>query len=76
MRYYAVTMPKAHCGFDHRNTTICFYFEARDALSAMDKAKRMPGCKHSLMAYRCVEITKEQYECGRQESAYKYWKKG
>lgn len=72
-KYYAVTMPKAHVGVNHRGTTIRFVFNAPNALTAMDMAKKMGGVKHGKLCLKCEQITEQEYLEARKESAYKHW---
>lgn len=69
MRYYKVMCPRGHVGIK-RYAIITFYFEAPNALSAMEKGRRMGGVKHSRMPLSCVEITKEEYNLNRKRNAY------
>lgn len=68
-KYYAVTCHKGHCGRG-RSVEITFAFQAGNLLSAMDKAKRMPGVKHTRMIISAKEITSQEYVKYRQISAY------
>lgn len=70
MRFYRVTCKRGHCG-KKRYLPIDFAIEADNAIDAMDKAKAMPGVKHSQMILRCVEISQSEYTRMRRVSAYK-----
>lgn len=74
--YYAVTCKLGHSGTG-RHREITFYFRAEDAISAMSRAKKMPGVKHdsTTAILGLKQITKEQYEEHRKESSYKDFKK-
>jgi hypothetical protein len=69
MRYYKVICPRGHVG-TKRYATITFYFAAENALSAMDKGKRMGGIKHSRMPLSCQEITVDEYRANLTRNAY------
>lgn len=70
MGYYAVTMVRGHQGIKQNDGLITFAYEARDLLTAMGKAKRQPGVKHSKPPVRAVAITREEYIELRKISAY------
>lgn len=61
--------PRGHVG-TKQYALITFYFEATNALSAMEKGRKMGGVKHSRMPFSCVEITKEEYDLNRKRNAY------
>lgn len=69
MRYYKVMCPRGHVG-TKRYATITFYFASPDALTAMERGRRMGGVKHSRMPLSCVEISKEEYDLNRAKNAY------
>ena len=62
--------PRGHVGIK-RYAIITFYFEAPNALSAMEKGRKMGGVKHSRIPLSCVEITKEEYELALKEQSAK-----
>lgn len=68
-KYYAVTVPQGHCGAK-QSRDITFYFEAYDALHAMNLARRMPSVKHSRICSKTREISKEEYLEKRKVSSY------
>ncbi len=69
MRYFLIMVPRGHCG-NGRYSEISFAFEAANLLVAMDKAKRMPGVKHTRAVLAGKEITREEYIEYRKVSAY------
>ena len=70
MRYYRVTCKHGHCGRGRYNQ-ISFVFVANDAIDAMDRAKAMPGVKHTAPIISCLEISCAEYIEYRKISAYK-----
>lgn len=75
MKYFLITCVRGHCGNGH-STEIKFAFEAKDLLSACDKAKRMPSVKHTRLVLHGKEITKEEYIEYRKISAYERYAQG
>lgn len=69
MRYYKVMCPFGHMG-TKRYALITFYFEAPNALAAMEQGRKMGGVKHSRMPLSCLEITKEEYNLNHKRNAY------
>ena len=69
MRYFSVQCKHGHHGRG-RYVPIIFAIEAANAIEAMDKAKAMPGVKHSSPIISCYEITQTEYIRYRQISAY------
>ena len=69
MRYFRVMCKHGHFG-NGRYQPISFLFIAKDAVTAMDMAKRMPGVKHTAMIIACKEISYAEYLDGRKVSAY------
>lgn len=69
MRYFAVICKRGHCG-RKQYVPIEFAIEARTAIEAMDKAKAMPGVKHSQPILSCKEISHSEYNNLRCISAY------
>lgn len=69
MKYYMVTCPRGHCG-NGQYTEITFAISARNMLDAMDKAKRMPGVKHTRAILMAREVSYEEYSEYRKVSAY------
>ena len=69
MRYFLITCPRGHCGVG-QYTDISFAIAARNLLEAMDKAKRMPGVKHTRAILAGKEITFDEYKKFRSVSAY------
>ena len=69
MKHYKVTCERAHVG-KGRTAYIVFYYEAENALHAMNKAKLQRGTKRSKMPIACVEVTKEEYMENISTSAY------
>ena len=76
MNYYIVRCKLGHSG-SGRYREISFNIKAKNAIDAMDRAKRMPGVKHtsSTAVLGLKQITQEQYFQNRKESAYKDFKK-
>lgn len=70
MKYFMVICHRGHCGCGH-STEIKFAFKARNAIEAMDMARKMPSVKHTRLAILTKEITIEEYEEYRSVSAYK-----
>lgn len=70
MRYFRVTCKHGHFGHG-RYQPISFSFVAKDAVTAMDMAKAMPGVKHSATVLQCKEISYAEYIEYRKVSAYK-----
>lgn len=69
MKYYLVTCRHGHHG--HRKyEPITFAFGAKDAITAMDLGKKMPGVKHGAPILACREVSYEVYMEHRQTSAY------
>lgn len=69
MKYYRVVCERGHCG-NKRSTPIAFYFEAPNALAAMEIGKKMPGVKHSRMPLECREVEQAEYAANIGNSAY------
>jgi len=69
MRYYKITCPRGHCGIG-QYTDIVFAIRAANLLEAMDKAKRMPGVKHTRGIISGKEISFEEFQEMRRVSAY------
>lgn len=70
MRYFKVTVIRGHLGQGYTHGTLTFYYQARNLLEAMDKAKRQGGVKHDRMPLNACECSKEEYEANIQTSAY------
>lgn len=69
MRYYKITCRRGHVGFGN-TAYITFYFAERNAIAAMNRAKRMPGVKHSELPINTTEITHEEFAVNIQKNAY------
>lgn len=69
MPYFKVTAKQGHCGTG-RYQPITFAIKAKDILSAISIAKKMPSVKHNNFVLQAVMITKEEYKELRQTSAY------
>lgn len=69
MKFYKVVCKRGHCG-KKRFIPITFYFEAPNAMTAMDMGRKMPGVKHSQLPLSCVEVSCEEFQAGIQVSAY------
>ena len=74
MRYFKVTCPHGHHG-NGQYCEITFAISAANMLDAMDKAKRMPGVKHTRMVFCAKEITEQEYNEYRKVSAYAKFQK-
>ena len=76
MNYYIIRCKLGHSG-SGQYREISFNIKARNAIDAMDRAKRMPGVKHnsSTVVLGLKQITQEEYVQNRKESAYKDFKK-
>lgn len=70
MRYYKATVVRGHQGRGIHNGVITFYFQAKNAVEAMDLAKRQGGVKHSRLPLNCQEVTMEEYQANIVTSAY------
>lgn len=68
-RYFRVTCKHGHFGRG-RYQPISFTFIAKDAVTAMDIAKAMPGVKHSAFILSCREISYAEFLNSRKVSAY------
>ena len=69
MAYFKIRVKQGHYGAGNHGT-LTFAIKAKDILEAMQKAKRMPSVKHNLLVENAIEITKEEYDELRKESAY------
>lgn len=69
MPYFKVTAKQGHYGTG-RYQPITFAIKAKDMLSAISIAKKMPSVKHHDSVLQAVMITKEEYKELRQTSAY------
>ena len=69
-RYFCVTCKHGHFGHG-RYQPISFTFIAKDAVTAMDMAKAMPGVKHTAMILSCKEISYAEFLNDRKISAYR-----
>jgi hypothetical protein len=69
MKYYKVLCERAHVG-KGRTAYITFYYEAENALHAMNKAKCQRGTKRSKLPLGCSEVSKEEYLANISTSAY------
>ena len=47
MKYYKVVMVRGHQGRGVFNSTLAFYYEAPDTITACKRAQRQGGVKHS-----------------------------
>lgn len=76
MNYYIVRCKLGHSG-SGQYREILFNIKARNAIDAMDKARKMPGVKHdsNTAILGLKQITQEEYVQNRKESAYKDFKK-
>lgn len=70
MKYFKVTCPAGHAG-TKQSRDITFAIEAKNLIDAMDKARKFPMVKHDRLVANAKEITKEEYDEIRKESAYK-----
>lgn len=69
MRFFKVNCKGGHVGRGHYRE-LTFYFEAKNLLEAMNKAKNMPGVKHSKPVLNACEIPEEKYRLMIKKSAY------
>lgn len=69
MKYYKVTVEKAHQGRG-RDATISFYVAAENIVHASAIGRKMPGVKHTKNVLACVPINVDEYLEGRKISAY------
>lgn len=69
MKYYLVTCKHGHHGHQ-KYEPITFAFGAKDAITAMDLGKKMPGVKHDAPILECREVTFVEYALHRKQSAY------
>lgn len=72
MAYFKISVPRGHVGA-YKSAEITFYFKAKDMVSALAAARRMPSVKHhaKIGFFLGKEITREEYEEARKVSAYK-----
>lgn len=70
MRYFKFTLTRGHMGCGNMNGVITFYEQAPNLIKAMDKARAHGGVKHNRIPLNGVEISKAEYDMGRQENAY------
>lgn len=72
MKYYKVRVLGGHMGGGNTRELI-FYIKANSIMDATAKARKMPGVKHDnpQAVQWAEEVTKEEYDQGRQTSAYK-----
>lgn len=70
MRYFKVTVVRGHLGQGYGHGTLTFYYQARNLLEAMDRAKKQGGVKHDRMPLNACECSKEEYEANIGVSAY------
>lgn len=71
MRYFKVTIQRGHMGTGYSHGVLTFYYQARNLLEAMDKAKRQGGVKHGRLPLNACECSREEYEANIHTSAYK-----
>lgn len=69
MKYYAVTCKHGHHGAKHY-FPITFAVCADSVLEACDYARAMPGVKHDQSVIGCREISIDEYQSLRKQSAY------
>ena len=69
-RYFRVTCKHGHFG-NGRYQPISFSILAKDAVTAMNIAKAMPGVKHTAMVLTCQEISCAEFLNNRKVSAYR-----
>lgn len=71
MAYFKISVPRGHVGA-YKCAEITFYFKARDMMTALAAARRMPSVKHhaKIGFFSGKEITREEYEEARKISAY------
>ena len=67
-RCFRVTCKHGHFGHGRYQP---FSFIAKDAVTAMDMAKAMPGVKHTAMILACKEISYAEFLNDRKVSAYR-----
>lgn len=70
MRYFKVTVIRGHMGNGYTHGTLTFYYQAKNLLEAMDRAKRQGGVKHNKMPLSACECSRKEYEEGMKYSAY------
>lgn len=70
MKYFKVMCQRAHVGKWGNDSYINFYYEAENAIHAINKAKRQRGTKRSRLPPLCVEVSKEEYLENISTSAY------
>lgn len=69
MNYFAITVPRGHCG-SGKSIDIIFAIKAENISIACKKAKKMPAIKHSHGIINAKTITEEEYNNIRSTSAY------
>ena len=61
MKYWLIRCPQGHCGTG-KYREITFAFKAKNLVSAMGIAMRMPSIKHHRVPLYAKEISKEEYD--------------
>lgn len=76
MNYYEIKCKLGHSGTGQFRI-ITFYIKAKDVVTAIDKAKSMPGVKHHSTSaiVGLKSISEVEYIENRKQSAYESFKK-
>lgn len=69
MKYFKVITSMGHAGSGKQREGV-FTIRAPDSITALMKAKRFPGVKHTKLPSLTKEITEKEYNQLRKESAY------
>ncbi len=69
MKYYCVVVSMGHLGTG-KSLPVKIYVEANDMFSAIKKAQRFPGVKHSRFPVSAKVIDKIEFDIGLQNSEY------
>lgn len=73
--YYKVVVKFGHQGLG-RSVDGAIYVEADNLIQAMDLARAFPAVKHKRLPLEVTEISKEEFEKGRQKNVYSMFKSG
>lgn len=73
--YYKVVVKFGHQGMG-KYVDGAIYVEAEDLIKAIDVARAFPAVKHTKLPLEAREISKEEFEIGRQKNVYEMFKSG
>lgn len=71
MAYFKISVPRGHVGA-YKCAEITFYFKAKDLVTAISLARKMPSVKHhaKIGFFSGEKVSREEYEEARKISAY------